>query len=148
MSATYERELKALLSVRAFYAVRSAGSLGLDLIATRPVATVNSDSQPLSRVVIIEEKSTQDPDIFYVKGRANQDQFEYARRLASDGHIVVYCVRFKSGARDNRWRVFQIFKDSISGPMRRIEGRTIDDFFGLPDPRLQSQIESFPEVSV
>lgn len=122
MSARYERELRAMLEAHGYLVVRAAGSLGVaDLVA----------SPPGLPSIYIEEKSTQDDAVFYVRGRALRDQYNRARDIARAGHIIIYAVRFKTGpqnADDRRWRFF-VVKDEEPMPMRRSEGYRFEEFF-------------------
>lgn len=78
--ATYERELKHLLEKRGWIVGRSAGSNGIDLIATKPGITL-----------LFEVKATKEMK-YRLSGRGYK-QYHYLHDLWKKGYNILYALR-------------------------------------------------------
>jgi len=93
--ATYERELKSLLTKQGWLVFRSAGSFACDLIALKP-----NDHK------LIEVKSTKANNANLNHDDKARAQFDILNNLAKEGFNVYYYIRWKR--RKPKWSKYQL----------------------------------------
>lgn len=128
-SATYERKLCHKLRDDGIDAERGPGSLRRDIFAWWPTHT--EDDVRYYRIRLGEVKKTRHEDTFYFQGSRVRSQFHEYKALTKGGYEVFWAVRFVTGPRDNRWRFWDMTTLDEPDPLRRNEGMTYDEYWGV-----------------